>query len=290
MQSKWMRRLGMAALFGTVAYASFGCAEERDPINRVQPNALQKSFFVGANVRDVKDDPEFYMRNTLIDVPMGAGDGGMFTSTYAQPLNRIKWDIQEDRLIARMTHERIDNSDHKGSRRTNDGQIAAMFAITSHFDVKRSYNPGTGEDLNIVEENTSDRPWYDRQYIRVDWSQNLVTDAYALDTLSQLGASGAKYSPIAYRIEDPNDPNRPLFEPSEGYLDVTQKAFASPEIWHTQWGDYPACFFSGQGPVTNCNPTELTLRLSFKKVDNTCLLYTSPSPRDGLLSRMPSSA
>ena len=27
-----------------------------------------------------------------------------------------------------------------------------------------------------------------------------------------------------------------------------------------------------------------------KKSINTCLLYTSPSPRDGLLSRMPSSA
>ena len=26
------------------------------------------------------------------------------------------------------------------------------------------------------------------------------------------------------------------------------------------------------------------------KAPNTCLLYTSPSPRDGLLSRMPSSA
>ena len=25
-------------------------------------------------------------------------------------------------------------------------------------------------------------------------------------------------------------------------------------------------------------------------ISNTCLLYTSPSPRDGLLSRMPSSA
>ena len=25
-------------------------------------------------------------------------------------------------------------------------------------------------------------------------------------------------------------------------------------------------------------------------IDSTCLLYTSPSPRDGLLSRMPSSA
>ena len=29
---------------------------------------------------------------------------------------------------------------------------------------------------------------------------------------------------------------------------------------------------------------------SFKSLSHTCLLYTSPSPRDGLLSRMPSSA
>ena len=29
---------------------------------------------------------------------------------------------------------------------------------------------------------------------------------------------------------------------------------------------------------------------SFEDIKNTCLLYTSPSPRDGLLSRMPSSA
>ena len=29
---------------------------------------------------------------------------------------------------------------------------------------------------------------------------------------------------------------------------------------------------------------------SFDSIDNACLLYTSPSPRDGLLSRMPSSA
>ena len=27
-----------------------------------------------------------------------------------------------------------------------------------------------------------------------------------------------------------------------------------------------------------------------REIGNTCLLYTSPSPRDGLLSRMPSSA
>ena len=35
---------------------------------------------------------------------------------------------------------------------------------------------------------------------------------------------------------------------------------------------------------------ELGATFTTKKVFHTCLLYTSPSPRDGLLSRMPSSA
>jgi hypothetical protein len=173
-----------------------------------------------------------------------------------------------------MTHERIENSDHKGSKRTNDGTVVAMFTILTHFDVKRAYNPGTGEDLNIVEENMSDRPWYDRTYMRVDWSQNLVTDGYAVDTLSQIGAFGSvKYSPLAYKVEDPNDPDRPVFEPSEGYFDVTQKVWATPEIWNTPWGAYPACFFGGSlgNLAANCNPTEATLRLSGRQVvDRAC--------------------
>ncbi len=36
-----------------------GCASERAPINRVQPEALQKSFFVGASLTDDADDPQF---------------------------------------------------------------------------------------------------------------------------------------------------------------------------------------------------------------------------------------
>ena len=36
--------------------------------------------------------------------------------------------------------------------------------------------------------------------------------------------------------------------------------------------------------------TGLVTKKLIRKVGKTCLLYTSPSPRDGLLSRMPSSA
>ena len=42
-----------------------------------------------------------------------------------------------------------------------------------------------------------------------------------------------------------------------------------------------------RGPNTNAPEKALE---GFIRSNNTCLLYTSPSPRDGLLSRMPSSA
>src|SRR5205814_453606 len=88
-----------------------GCASERDPINRVQPNAVSKSFFVG-DIKDAKDDPEFYARAMLIDVPYGAGDT-LFTNSF-NAVTRIKWEIQENYLIGRLTYERIQGSDGKG--------------------------------------------------------------------------------------------------------------------------------------------------------------------------------
>ena len=44
-------------------------------------------------------------------------------------------------------------------------------------------------------------------------------------------------------------------------------------------------------PATNYDSAKRTVLEQYGSVDiKSCLLYTSPSPRDGLLSRMPSSA
>ena len=57
---------------------------------------------------------------------------------------------------------------------------------------------------------------------------------------------------------------------------------------HPDWVSY--------GPVTNFTvPAHSAITITVANYDggetlNNCLLYTSPSPRDGLLSRMPSSA
>ena len=238
-----------------------------------------------------EDDPEFWMQGTLVDVGYGASQDGLFTSTYAQPLNRIRWQITEQHLIARVAYERIEDSDGKGAGRSvKDGVIAAMFRVQSHFDIIRSYNPTTGEKMNIVEENSSDRPWFERAYMRVDFSANLATNTYDFDTLAMLGVyGGVKYEPMSYWVSDPNDPDAPHFDTGNGYFDITTKAFATPQMIDLSmfdWGidAFPACFLEadflgGSYPGGTCNPAELTIRHAFRKVVDTDY---EPSHWDGL--------
>ena len=40
-----------------------------------------------------------------------------------------------------------------------------------------STNPRTGEETNVIVENTTDRPWYDREYMRVECSLNAVASS-----------------------------------------------------------------------------------------------------------------
>lgn len=281
----------MVFVFLATAMAS-SCAEERDAVDRVQPYALDKTYFVGADFSDTRDDPEFYARNHVIDVGYGAegaASSALFTSTYAEPVARMKWQITEDYLIGRMSYERIKGSDGKGApttdmhgkavgAATNDGVVVALFAVESHFDIVNEYNPTTGEKLNVIVENDEDRPWYERQYMRVDWSKNLNTDSYDFDTLSMMGIyGGIEYEPISFYVEDPNDDQAPHFELEDGYFDVTTKVFAKPreiDLSSLGWGidKYPACFlpnefFGGAAPAGSCNPVEITLRHSFVRLD-----------------------
>jgi hypothetical protein len=267
---KLATRLVLPALLGL----PLGCASEREPINRVQPHALEKSFFVGKDLSDASDNPQFYYRPTVVDVDFGAGQPGLFTASYAQTLARVNFEITEDLLVARLGYERVSNTGDKGVLPDNSGQIVAAFKIQSHFDIKKAYNPQTGEALNIVEENTVDRPWYQREFMRVDWSQNLVTSAYELDTLAALrmyADQAIQYEPATYSVADPRNPDAPVFDPETGYFDITNKVFAKPELVTTPYGTFPTCmfsadFFNGSGPIGNCNPVELKIRLSFRRV------------------------
>jgi hypothetical protein len=288
------RAVALAAVVVGLAAASLagggagGCAQQRAPINRVQANALAKSFFVGADLQSAADDPEFYKRGTVVDVVYGAAQDGLFTSSYGEPLSRIRWEITEDSLNARLSYERISGTDDKGNKyngvqlkAANDGQIVASYKILSQFDIKKDYNPQTGETLNVVDENTTDRVWNQREYFRVDWSKNLVSAAYDYDLLALLGAvGGVRYEPFTYTVLDPAHPDAPHFSPTDGYFDVTNKVYAVPQqidlaSLGAGSGTVPACLLpssyvsGGAYPAGDCNPVELTIRESFRRVVDT---------------------
>ena len=65
--SRVARSFALVLLVLVVSLSS-GCAQERDPINRVQAGAFDKSFFVGTSLEDPSDDPEYYMSTTVVDV------------------------------------------------------------------------------------------------------------------------------------------------------------------------------------------------------------------------------
>jgi len=259
---------------------ALGCAEEREAINRVQPNALAKSFFVG-DLADNRDNPKFWAQGTIVDVGFGAAQDGLFTSTYAQPVSVVQWQITEDLLIGRVAYERVNDSDGKAGLGSptgvDEGPIAYIYPITSHFDIRRDYNPTTGEESNVNVENTTDLPWNERKFMRVDWSRNLNTDAFDYDTLSLMGIyGGVTYEPVSYYVNDPKHEDAPVFSTEDGYFDVTNKALATPgmiDLSHLGWGidAFPACYLDndilgGSAPAGNCNPVELTLRQAFRRV------------------------
>ncbi|MBX3130594.1 MAG: hypothetical protein KF718_28000 [Polyangiaceae bacterium] len=267
MDLKWTRRLGMG--LSLIALNAVGCAEERDPINRVQSDALSKDFFVG-KLADPSDDPEFFWRNFVVD---GSEAQSMVGIGSWSAVDRIRFEITENLLVARRAYEVSDGADGKGpvGKKAPDGLIVAAYPITKHFDVKRAYNPQTGEDLNIIEENTSDRVWNQRTHFRVDWSINIVDSPLWFDMFLGRIFGDIKVTPVAYYVNDPNHPDRPNFVPEQGYFDITNKFWVEPDSMR-MWGmNVPTCLIMGLytgSAVNSCDKQEAVVRSSFWKVQS----------------------
>ena len=267
MDLRWTRRLAMG--LSLVALNVVGCAEERDPINRVQADALSKDFFVG-KLADPSDDPEFFWRNFVVD---GSEAQSMVGIGSWGAVDRIRWEITEDLLIARKAYAISDGADNKGNIDNGpaDGLIMAAYPITKHFDVKKAYNPQTGEDLNIVEENTSDRVWNQRTHMRVNWSINIVESPIWFDMFLGKIFGDITVTPIAYYVNDPNHPDAPHFDAKQGYFDITNKFWVEPEATY-MWGQsIPACIIMGLytgAAVDSCDKQEAVVRSSYWKVDS----------------------
>ncbi len=258
----------LAALLLVAATVLTACAQDVPDINRTQPNAIRKSDL----------DGEWYYQRTVVDMP--AADGFTFVgNTDQKGLTKIKWDIQENFLYARRQTELIEGADLKAQQGDNyRGEVVAAYRILSHFDIQRQYNPQTGEQTNVIVENMSDRPWYERKYMRVDWSTNLVTN-YDLDFERQ------SVEPVPYYVQQQTDPktgkvipnpDAPVFDYKTddqtkdkqlSYFDITNRLYARAGTVNIPgYGEVPMCWLMGH-EFSECGAGEYTIRNSFKRID-----------------------
>jgi hypothetical protein len=214
---------GMAAI-GAGLMLLVSCSEP-SPRSHLQENIAEKSLFEG----------EWYYSWTVIDNRY-TGTASDTLGTYVGDTSsdfgagwavaRIRWVIDEDYLYAFRTHELVRgsnpdaeegnwDSDGDGESDSYRGEPVAAFAIKSHFDIRRAYNATTGEEYNVITENTDDRRWFERDYMRVDWSVNHIMgyNIGILDIYSELLGLGS-YEPtpmFAQMGSDTPDNWKPVF-------------------------------------------------------------------------------
>ena len=296
------QRLWGLALLTALTGMLGACAEPVEDVDRTQPNALKKSLFQG----------EWYFAKTVVDAPYETT--GTFVGDRQEwligsedfPTWKVRWRIEEDSLIACRADEVVVGSNTNGTddheqaadpqkdelRAANDAGAKfpcdhplAAFPISGHFDIIRDYNASTGEQSNVISENTSDRHWDEREYFRIDWTDSRVKDInYSLWSQADVGW-GAQLQNGYYVQEEEGDCRVDAGDGAydysachEGFLPpqieersilVTNRFTLGPyaAVGPNQGDGFFACLINNFfGYATACTSTEIGVRYSFMRV------------------------
>lgn len=270
-----MNRFNLIAIAATALLAA-SCGSGPVLLDRTQPNYVKKADLLSGT---------WYIQDTVVEVPPTAAT---VPAGYGGELEKVRFEVQEGHLVAFRTYEKIPGIDPLvdrakstiGKTVTIDGKDyrgapVAAWPIASHFDRQRQYNPATGEQSNVLEENTSDRPWYDREYMRVNWAQNVITNH--LYRYYDLGMTDGELGGAPLRMYvTPIDQNvgKDAFtvatrdkggKPETYYFDFTVKAYLNPPTFYYEgYGDLPYCWLN---PRVDCESNEVKIRTAVLKVD-----------------------
>lgn len=277
--ARWITRVLTAGL--VISMTMSGCAEPEE-IDRVQPDLVKKSTLL---------DGEFYLLDTIVQAP--------YASHYMFPglqsgLNRGVFEIEEGHLYFYRTYEFIQGIESPGIKNDTDTPLLdedgkpqtyektladgtvvtatryvfrssplASYAITGHYDVRQQYNPLTGKPSNVTVEDASEKFWYQREFMRVnfgsDSSQNFQRFSY-----------WKWFNALVYEGEEAHDDFAIRVEDDGNYMDFVVRGFMqAPTTYLRGWGYVPTCLFYPffTGSYYECTEEEVHIRTAFKKVD-----------------------
>ncbi len=268
------RSLLAAALFVTA------CAQSNGDINRVLPNVVRKTDLL---------DGQWFFRNSVSYTP--------FNTQFTFPgqtgsMEKLVFEAQETLLVgyrsypytlgaeanvdptSTVSHTTAKYCDPTGkcTSSTYYGSPVVAFPILSHFDIQRGYSTATGEQTNVISENTTDRPWNEREYMRVNWASNVLNLGSGVNwgTVQNAGGKSSTSNWIQpnEKGEDPYD--WPSFEYDKAkklkYFDITARYTAVPDTTYINgYGSVPKCYFNSG--IYDCTSAEIKVRTSISKID-----------------------
>lgn len=270
--------LGVGLLAAVLAT---GC-EPPSLIDQTRPDYIRKSDLTSGT---------WYIRETVVDVPPTSS---LSFIGYQGKMEKVRFEVQEDQLVAFRTYEEIPGTDPLvdlekssiGRTVTVDGKPyrgspVAAWKIKSHFDRQRTYNPATGEQSNTLVEDTQDRPWYQREFMRVDWDAQIVRN---YENVAGWGAEDRPTQALQPHVsvldsEDGDDQFTMDFQEVGGaqqlaYMDFTNRQFWSPKsINYPGYGMIPYCLFD---PTEDCSGQVMRVRTSVMRVDEAAMLDYEP--------------
>jgi hypothetical protein len=240
--------------------ATAGCAGQGD-IDRTQPDKVRKSIFF-----DATGQPKtFYYRQTFVNVPPTSAFA--FEGTQGT-LEKVKFEIGEKFLTAYRAYDTVPGSENAFTGSSNNTEVPlGVWAIKSHFDVKREYNAGTGEQTNVISENTTDRPWDQREFMRVDWSIDGTVEqpqGSSVDPTTGMWLGSMLVHNDSYvqetALSDPTFKDRPIM--TDNYIEFLQNKTYTPDL--------VACmaYYPGvdEGGPWDCGTATVGVRNSFLPV------------------------
>ena len=231
-----------------------GCTDEVEDINRVQPHYQAKSAL----------DGEWYYRQTVVDFP---AESLLAFSGIECGLEKVRFELRENDLIAYRVHEIIPgleaSAQLEGAEYTGDP--VARWLVTSHFDIIREFNRSTGEQSNVIVEDQTLKPWWEREFVRIDWSSRISlsgpVDCENMISLNAGWYSGATDVPVEHAREtDKFDPDHLQIADDHMMVTVTQTASD---------GGIGCAIAQGysQGYGWPCGSTDVKVRHAFKRID-----------------------
>ena len=278
-------RMMMKKLFTLAAAAAAvgvtgltGCVDPA-PIDRVQPDLVEKATLEG----------EWYSMSTVVRAPYASHD--VFPGLQGL-VERGVWEVEKDNLYFYRTYEFVEGVESAGIRADIDSPLLGKdgkpvqyektfpdgttklvtryiyrsaplrrYAISGHYDVRKQYNPLTGEESNVRVEDASEKFWYERDYMRVDFGTNSAANfadmAFTADT------------PVIYDGQEGPEELK-LHQAKDGtYMDFVVRGYiTAPRIWYEGYGWVPTCLFFPwyTGAYYECDEEEIQLRASFMKV------------------------